>query len=38
MTVPSIVLTEDSNAGYEMFEAIFQDEKVICEVQYMQWK
>lgn len=28
---PSLILTEDSNAGYEMYEAIGQDIKVPCD-------
>ena len=28
---PSLILTEDSNAGYEMYEAIGQDIKVTCD-------
>lgn len=28
--VPSVVLTEDSNAGYEMFEAICRNDKALC--------
>lgn len=27
---PSVVLTEDSNAGYEMYETIYREEKVRC--------
>lgn len=28
---PSVVLTEDSNAGHEMYKAIFQDLKILCD-------
>ena len=30
-SVPAMVLTEDSNAGYEMFQAVCQDMEIICE-------
>lgn len=28
---PTVVLTEDSNAGYEMYGAVFRSERVSCE-------
>lgn len=28
---PSMILTEDSNAGHEMYQAIFLDTKIPCD-------